>query len=211
MCFTLAGPRRCLATKPASKVSLRINARFACGAACTPFNQGYAERTFRAAQPACCVLPMAAAVGGADVMASVVALSHKGVLLSQKGHLARAAEKFAAAATAAQSLQQPDCLIVTYLQLQELSVLFAHASVLPPGAAAAAADERMFCVLLPAMFAALQRRKAAGTLLGDACRAHEATFMADENTLAQNARPLQPRNGRRRDCKLHVQLHVQQI
>jgi hypothetical protein len=123
---------------------------------------------------------MAAAVGGGDVMASVVALSHKGALLSQKGHLVRAAEKFAAAATAAQSLQQPDCLIVTYMQMEELVVQYAQSS-LPENsvAAAAAADERMFCVLLPAVMAALQRRKAAGTLLGGACLAHEAAFMAE--------------------------------
>jgi hypothetical protein len=125
------------------------------------------------------VFPMAAD-GGDDVMAPVTALSRKAALLSRNGHFARAAEKYAAAVAAAQSLQQPDCLIVTALQLDEVSMLYAHAR-LPetPLADTAKAFERIFCVLLPATMPALQRRKEAGTLLPGSCRPAEAAFYGE--------------------------------
>jgi hypothetical protein len=129
--------------------------------------------------------PMAAAAVTANEdakMASVTALSRKAALLSRSGHFARAAEKCAAAVAAAQSLQQPDCLIVTSLQSEEVSMLRAHAVTRGAGtslADAAKAYERIYCVLLPAIMAVLQRRKAAGTLLLGACRAHEAAFFGE--------------------------------
>jgi hypothetical protein len=46
----------------------------------------------------------------------VVALTNKAVTLTSRGHFVRAAEIYADAVTAAQTLRQPDCLIVTYLQ-----------------------------------------------------------------------------------------------
>jgi hypothetical protein len=109
-------------------------------------------------------------------MASVTTLSRKAALLSHNGHYARAAEKYAAAATAAQSLQQPDCLIVAYLQMVEGCMLTTHATVCTALAHAAKAYGRIYRVLLPALMAALQRRKAAGTLVPGACRAAEAAF-----------------------------------
>jgi hypothetical protein len=115
-----------------------------------------------------------------DAMASVMALSCKAALLVRDGHFARAAEKFAAAVVAAQSMQLPDCLIVVYLQSDEACMRFAHAKSLDtPVANAATAYESIYCVLLPSMMATLQRRKAAGTLLPGACHAHEATFFSE--------------------------------
>jgi hypothetical protein len=126
--------------------------------------------------------PMAAAaavVNVDDALASVTALSHKAALLTRDGHFARAAEKCAAATAAAQALQQPDCLIVAYLQLEETSNLSLHACTCKTLADATEAYERMYCVVLPATMAVLQRRKAAGTLLLGACRAREAAFFGE--------------------------------
>jgi hypothetical protein len=137
----------------------------------------------------------AAAVDGDDALASVTALSRKAEALSRNGHFARAAEKYAAAAAAAQSMQQPDCLIVAHMQLEETTALFSHARECQTLADAAAALQRMYCVLLPSMMAPLQRRKAAGTLLPGACRAHEASFFADlqqSNALMKGGRPFEP-------------------
>jgi hypothetical protein len=120
-----------------------------------------------------------AAVGDDDVMASVTALSCKAALLSHNGHFVRSAEKYAAAVAAAQSLQQPDCLIVAFLQLEEVCKLSTHANACNTRADAAKAYERVYRVLLPGMMTALQWRKAAGTLLPGACRAREATFYGD--------------------------------
>jgi hypothetical protein len=122
---------------------------------------------------------MAAVSGDEDAMTSVMALSRKAEVLGKSGHFARAAEKCAAAAAAAQSLQQPDSLIVAHLQLDEACKLQAHASACKAPADVAAALERIYFVLLPSMVAALQRRKAAVTLLPGACCARETTFFCD--------------------------------
>jgi hypothetical protein len=137
----------------------------------------------------------AAAVGDDDALASVTALSRKAAVLSRTGHFARAAEKYAAAATAAQSLAQPDCLIVAYLQLEETTALYLHARECQTLADAAAAFERVYCILLPSMMAPLQRRKAAGTLLPGACRAREAAFFGDvqqSSVVMKGGRPFEP-------------------
>jgi hypothetical protein len=116
-----------------------------------------------------------------DTMASVIALSRKAVLLSDNGLFARAAEKYATAVAAAQSLAQPDCLIVASLQADEVSMLFAalQCASEPSLTHVAAACERIYCVLLPAIVPALQRRKAAGTLLRGAYRAAETAFFGN--------------------------------
>jgi hypothetical protein len=46
----------------------------------------------------------------------VVALTNKAVTLESRGHWARAAEVCAEAVAAAQTLHQPDCVIVAHLQ-----------------------------------------------------------------------------------------------
>jgi hypothetical protein len=117
-----------------------------------------------------------AALSSDDVMASVTALARKATLLTKSGHYARAAEKFAAAAATARSLQQPDCLIEAHMQTAEVSALSSHAHAV---ADATKTYERMFCVLLPAIMATLLRRKAAGTLLPGLCRAAEVSFFGD--------------------------------
>jgi hypothetical protein len=123
------------------------------------------------------VLAMAAVSGDDnDVLASVTALTRKAALLSSQGHFARAAEKSAAAVAAAQSLQHPECLIVANLQLDESCWLSLHADACSAQADAKAAYQRIYSVILPAVMATLQRRKAAGTLLPGACRAHETTL-----------------------------------
>ncbi len=60
-------------------------------------------------------------------MSRAVALTNKAATLQSRGHWARAAEKFAEAAAAAQALQQPDCLIVANVQATHAQALLAHA------------------------------------------------------------------------------------
>jgi hypothetical protein len=60
--------------------------------------------------------------------------------------------------------------------MEEACMLSLHATAL---ADATYAYERVYRVLLPAIMAALQRRKAAGTLLPGACRAAETAFFGE--------------------------------
>jgi hypothetical protein len=135
---------------------------------------------------------MAARGRDENVMAKVLAVSCKAALLSDNGHFARAAEKYAEAVAAAQLPAQPDCLIVTCLQMAEVSMLFSHAAGTTL-AGAAKAFQRIYCVLLPATMA-VQRRKEAGTLLPGACRAAEAAFFRDwdQHNVMSGAHPLEP-------------------
>jgi hypothetical protein len=113
----------------------------------------------------------------AAALAAVTALSIKANELRGKGHYARAAEKFAASAAAAQALGISDCLITASLQLEEASCLLGHSGTagVPP-ADAAAAQQRAFRTLLPLAASTLDRRRAAGTLLVGACRPAEVAW-----------------------------------
>jgi hypothetical protein len=109
----------------------------------------------------------------------VVALTMKAETLMSRGHFARAAENFAEAVTAAQALQQPDCVIVASLQASHADALIGHAQT--AGVPEARRVELTRCALLellPPAMASLQRRLAAGTLLAGACRPHEVAWCA---------------------------------
>jgi hypothetical protein len=56
-------------------------------------------------------------------LSRIVALTSKAHELQMKGHFVRAVEKSAAAIAAAQELAQEDCLVVTHLQLMQVSAL----------------------------------------------------------------------------------------
>jgi hypothetical protein len=109
----------------------------------------------------------------------VVALDKKALTLESRGHWARAAEVYAEAVAAAQALQQPDCVIMAYLQASHASALLAHANMAGvPEARQVELARSAFIELLPAAMASLQRRKAAGTLLPGACRPYEVAWDA---------------------------------
>ena len=98
--------------------------------------------------------------------------------LHHKGHFARAAEKFGAAAAAAvQELAAEDCLVVALLRAFQAESLSYHSTA--PTLTVAEADETcqtVMSVLLPQCMSTLTRRKAAGTLLPGSCRAAEVTW-----------------------------------
>ena len=111
----------------------------------------------------------------------VVELTNKAQRLVSEGHYGHAAAKYGAAIEAARALGPAageDCLIVTALMLRQAGELQMHALItesLPDSDS----DEVLrfaFCTLLPAAQGALLRRKAAGTLLGGACRPHEVAW-----------------------------------
>jgi hypothetical protein len=104
------------------------------------------------------------------------ALTEQGVTLLTKAHVARAADKFAAALTAATAGGAPsDCLVLAYLRVQHANASLSHAD--SPGLArahkAAALRAALSPQLLPAALATLTARAAAGTLLQGACRPAE--------------------------------------
>ncbi len=121
----------------------------------------------------------------------VVALTNKAMTLTCRGHWARAAEIYAEAVTAAQALQQPDCLIVADLQASSADALLAHAQTAGvPEARRVELVHSALLELLPAAMASLERRKATGTLLAGACRPYEVAWCAAKsahaNALAAN-------------------------
>jgi hypothetical protein len=110
-------------------------------------------------------------------LSRVVALVNKATTLESRGHWARAAEIYAV--TAAQALQQPDCVIVAHLQALHANALLGHATTAGvPEARRVELLRSAFLELLPAAMASLERRKAAGTLLAGACRPHEVAWHA---------------------------------
>ena len=111
-------------------------------------------------------------------MSRVIALARKGEELGMKGHDARAAEKFRLAAEEAEKvLPDPDCLVTCALRHEQISALLHHAtaSAVKPADADDAVREA-FLRLLPPVMAALERRKAAGTLLPGSCRPVEEAY-----------------------------------
>ena len=97
--------------------------------------------------------------------------------LHDKGHFARSAEKYGAAAEAAAlELGDEDCLIVTFLRVWQAESIMCHSDVLTLSAAErnqALQDSRE---LLPPRISTLVRRKEAGTLLPGSCRAAEMAW-----------------------------------
>jgi hypothetical protein len=109
----------------------------------------------------------------------VVALTNKALTLESRGHWARATEIYAEAITAAQALQQPDCVVVAHQQAARANAVLAHAHT--AGVPETRRVELMrfaFRELLPPAMASLERRMAAGTLLAGACRPHEVAWCA---------------------------------
>jgi hypothetical protein len=103
-------------------------------------------------------------------LSRVVALTCKAYSLLIKAYYARAAEKSAAALSAAQELAQEDCFVVTRLRLLRLSALAGYANTPGVAAEAASAAEEQASQALRAAIATLERRRAAGTLLPGTCR-----------------------------------------
>jgi hypothetical protein len=67
------------------------------------------------------------AMAAVDV-SRVVALTSKAMTITSRGHWApRAVEIYAEAVTAAQALQQPDCIVVAYSQASHADALLGHA------------------------------------------------------------------------------------
>jgi hypothetical protein len=115
----------------------------------------------------------------------VVTLTNQALTLTSKGHWARAAEKFAEAVAAAQALQQPDCVLVAYLQAAHAQAMLDHARMAGvPEARKVELRRSAFLEVLPAAMASLERRKAAGTLLAGACRPYEVAWFATQMTHA---------------------------
>jgi hypothetical protein len=109
----------------------------------------------------------------------VIALANKAVTLKSRGHWARAAEIYAEAVTAAQALQQPDCIIVAHLQALHADVLLELAEMAGvPEARRIEILRSAFLELLPPAKASLERRMAAGTLMAGACRSYEVAWCA---------------------------------
>jgi hypothetical protein len=112
-------------------------------------------------------------------LSCVVALANKAVMLTRRGHWARAAEVYAEAVAAAQALHQPDCVILAHLQAARASALLGHAKTAGvPEPQRVEKIHSAFLELLPAAMASLERRKAAGTLLAGACRSYEVAWYA---------------------------------
>jgi hypothetical protein len=109
----------------------------------------------------------------------VVGLTNKGATLESRGHWARAAEIYAEAVTAAQALQQPDCLIVASFQASRANALLGHANTAGvPETQRVELRRSAYLELLPAAMASLERRLAASTLLAGACRPYEVAWCA---------------------------------
>jgi hypothetical protein len=102
----------------------------------------------------------------------VVALTNKAEKLKIKGHYARAAEIYAEAVTAAQALQQPDCLVVADMQASHADALLARAQTAGVPEARRLELARTACLeLLPAC-RRLWRRWSAAWLLARSSLAH---------------------------------------
>ena len=115
-----------------------------------------------------------------DILARVDALADKAEELSEKGHLLRAAENFGRAVAAARALGA-DSLVALHLQLRQEIMLACYVTNAPD----AFSDPRVFaahraeCIaLLSGAVDALERRRAADTLLDGKCAAVEVAWRA---------------------------------
>ena len=103
-------------------------------------------------------------------LSRVIELSWKAFALQDKEHHARAAEKLVSAIAAAQELAQKDCLVVTHLQIMHVGTLRQYRVASGVAAEAACAAEEQEAQTRLSVIAALERRRAAGTLLPGTCR-----------------------------------------
>jgi len=108
-----------------------------------------------------------------------IALYEAAQKLTDKGHYARGAEKFgAAAAAASQELAAEDCLVVAFLRAAQAESLNYHSWVPTlPVTEAGEARLTIVSVLLPQLMSTLTRRMAAGTLLPGNCRAAKVAWL----------------------------------
>jgi hypothetical protein len=98
-----------------------------------------------------------------DGFEAVIAITKRAAALHGKGHVARAAQKYADAAALARALDAgTDSLVVAKLQAAQMSALSELTRA--PGADVVTTLRTMFSDLLPAAMAAVERRRAAGTL-----------------------------------------------
>jgi hypothetical protein len=109
---------------------------------------------------------------------------HKARELVEKGHYARAAEKYSDAIAAAQRAfpASEDSLVVTYLQAQQADALIRGRATpgVPTPVADAAAWGTLRTLLLETTIPSLMRRRAARTLLPGTCRADEVAWYRAE-------------------------------
>ena len=114
-----------------------------------------------------------------DVITRVEAFFKKADELAEKGHLLRAAENFGRAAEAARPLGS-DNLVTLDMQMQRGKVLCFFALNAPDATDARdlASHRSEFIALLSGAVAALERRRAAGTLLEGRCNAAEEAWSA---------------------------------
>ncbi len=125
------------------------------------------------------------AAAAPQLFAPVHEFSDKAAALMDKEHHARAGEKWALAIAAAQQASgdaaaAEECLVVAFLRAKRAEALARHTrspGALPRGEAAVAVREALF-VVLPAAQAAVQRRRADGTLLAAAADARGAAERA---------------------------------
>ena len=97
--------------------------------------------------------------------------------LNDKGHFARAAEKYGASvAAAAQELAADDCLVVAYLQALQSFSFICHSHVPALSTAEVTAARQTACELLDSCTTTLLRREEAGTLLPGRCRPAEVAW-----------------------------------
>ena len=114
-----------------------------------------------------------------DIRARVYALDEKAEELNSKGHVLRAAENYGRAAEAARALGA-DNIPMLYLQLRKGAMLGAYAASAPDGTAdprILATHRTQFVALLSDAVGALERRRAAGTLLDGKCSAAEEAWV----------------------------------
>ena len=126
-----------------------------------------------------------------DVIARVEAFAIKADELAHKGHLLRAAENFGRGAEAARALGA-DNFAALFMQLRQGIALAAFATA--PSAAATdpcilAAHRENCIMLLSGAIAAVQRRRAAGTLLEGKCAAAEEVW---RDALWRHQNPILP-------------------
>ena len=115
------------------------------------------------------------------VLARLYALEAKGGDLADKGHMLRAAEYCGRAEEAARELGE-DNLVSAFMQAQQASAISSHVLYAATVKAAKPHDLAPHCAsciaLLSSSMAAMERRRAAGTLLEDKCSAAEEAWYA---------------------------------
>ena len=113
-----------------------------------------------------------------DVLARVNALFMKACEVGEKGQLLRTAEYYGRAADAARALGA-DSVVAVHLQLRQCCMLGGYAALAPDGTADArlrATCRAEYIVLFSGVIAALERRRAAGTLMEGKCTAAEEAW-----------------------------------